>query len=224
MAYEILYGNSIDTDFILCEHLTAVNGSAIGSGASFINQFMLNHISKTPTNNTVIGIFDYDTTGFNEIAALRKQFNQKDKEIDKFLLYQHNTKKNIFVMTLVTPFHRDKFTNKTKADYCFLSTELLLEDKVIPVANKKFPTPFDETVFSFTGDKTSFANEIESKKNDVNFDGFRPTLELIKEIVGKASDGSGKTNEPREAYIILPENGRPERSISNNPISFMLAP
>ncbi|NBQ67804.1 MAG: hypothetical protein EBU46_02815, partial [Nitrosomonadaceae bacterium] len=56
LAYEALYDKSINTDFILCEHLKSGDGSTIGSGANFINQFMCNHISKIPINNTVIGI------------------------------------------------------------------------------------------------------------------------------------------------------------------------
>lgn len=189
LAYEALYDKSINTDFILCEHLKSGDGSTIGSGANFINQFMCNHISKIPINNTVIGIFDFDKTGFNEIRALQKQFD-KLNTTSCCLHYQHKTKKNVFVITLVTPSHREQFTHKNNAEYCYLSTELLLEDKVIPEANKQFPTLFDKTVFSFTGDKTSFANTIESIKIDVSFDGFRPTFELIEKMIKETSESS----------------------------------
>ncbi len=183
LAYEKLYNNPIDSNFFLNEHLKSAKGATIGSGANSINQFMYNHISKTHTNNPIIGIFDFDKGGFDEIKALAKQFVRVDKTIDKFLLYQHRTKKNVFVLTLVTPPHRDNFTDKNIAEYCYLSTELLLEDQVIPVANRHFPTRFETSVFSFTGNKNLFANEIESKKTDLDFEGFRPTFELINKIV-----------------------------------------
>lgn len=61
IANKSLYEKTIDTEFILCEHLVSNDGSTIGSGANFINQFMHNHITKTPTNNKVIAILDYDT-------------------------------------------------------------------------------------------------------------------------------------------------------------------
>ena len=188
LAYEKLYSKSINNDFFLNEHPTSDKGSSIGSGASLINQFMYNHISKTPIENIVIGIFDYDTTGFSEIAALDKQFNRLDNLTDKFLLYRHKAKSNVFVMTLVTPAHRDEFTHKTKKEHCYLSTELLLDDTVIPKANKQYPTLFDTTVYCFTGDKNSFASKIELEKFSVSFDGFEPTFDLINRIVKNCFD------------------------------------
>lgn len=182
LAYETLYKKSINDDFILCEHIISDNGSSIGSGASFINQFMHNHISKTPTNNKVIGIFDFDSTGVSEIFALKKLFEKLDTISEQFLLYRHKTKLNVFVMSLVTPSHRTKFTHKTVKDYCHLSTELLLFDKDIPNANRQYPTLFDNTVYSFTGNKESFASLIETNKSTTNFDGFKPTFELIDRI------------------------------------------
>ena len=182
LAYENIYLRKIETDFILCEHITSDNGSSVGSGASFINQFMYNHITKTPTNNKVIGIFDYDTMGYNEITALKGVFIKIDTASDNFLLYKHKTKNNVFVMTLVTPSHRLKFTHKTKKEYCYLSSELLLEDSIINDVNRQYPTLFDKTVYSFVGNKDSFANDIETKKATINFDGFKPTFDLIEKI------------------------------------------
>jgi len=187
LAYEALFNRSISTDYILCEHLVTNDGGTIGSGASFINQFMYNHISKTPTNNKVIGIFDYDTMGFNEIISLKKVFNRLDIASDNFLLFQHKTKQNVYVMSLVTPNHRLDFTHKTKAEYCYLSTELLLQDLVIPLPNRHFLTLFDQRVFSFSGDKNSFADKIEKIKATVDFNGFKPTLEIIDRIIKTGS-------------------------------------
>lgn len=187
LAFEALYSKTIDNDFILCEHLITDNGSTIGSGANFINQFMHNHISKTPTNNKVIGIFDFDSTGVCEIIALKKLFDKLDTNSEKFLLYRHKVKQNVFVMTLVTPNHRTNFTHKTQKDYCYLSTELLLLDSDIPNANRQYPTLFDRTVYTFSGNKENFASAIETKKTTTNFDGFKPTFEVIDRIIKTGS-------------------------------------
>jgi AAA15 family ATPase/GTPase len=187
LAYDALYNKSIAADYTLCEHLTTIDGSTIGSGANFINQFMYNHISKTPTNNKVIGIFDYDTMGFNEIVGLKKVFNKLDLATDGFLLFQHKIKQNVYVMSLVTPNHRLNFTHKIRAEYCYLSTELLLLDEVIPLPNRHFLTLFDKSVFSFTGDKNSFAEKIDNNKATVDFNGFKPTLEIIDRIIKTGS-------------------------------------
>jgi len=187
IAFEALYNKTIDNDFILCEHLISENGSTIGSGANFINQFMHNHISKTPTNNKVIGIFDFDSTGMSEIIALKRLFDKLDKNSEKFLLYRHKVKPNVFVMTLVTPNHRKQFTHKEQKDYCYLSTELLLLDSDIPNTNRKYPTLFDRTVYTFSGNKEIFASAIETKKTTTNFDGFKPTFEIIDRIIRTGS-------------------------------------
>lgn len=184
LAYEALKKKSITSNYILCEHQFSTNGDSIGSGASFINQFMYNHISKTPTTNKVIGIFDYDKMGFDEIKALAKTFMKLDIPTDQFILYRHKTKSNVFVMTLVTPAHRNDFTHKTKSEYCYLSTELLLDDSAIFTVNKQYPTLFDKSVFSFTGDKNSFSKHIEENKSSIDFSGFKPTLDLLDSIIG----------------------------------------
>jgi AAA15 family ATPase/GTPase len=186
-AYERLFNKSITEDFILCEHLVSNDGSTIGSGANFINQFMYNHISKTPNNNFIIGIFDYDKTGVDEITALKKVFNKIDTTADLFHLYQHKTKPKIFVLTLVTPNHRVKFTHKTKSEYCFMSTELLLEDKEIHSSNRQYPSLFDQTVFSFSGSKSNFADRVMNDKSNINFEGFRPTFLKIQDILKTVS-------------------------------------
>jgi hypothetical protein len=148
---------------------------------------MYNHISKTPTNNIVIGIFDFDSTGVSEIITLKKLFDKLDSNSEKFLLYKHKVKHNVFVMTLVTPNHRTNFTHKTQKDYCYLSTELLLLDSDIPNANRQYPTLFDRTVYTFSGNKVNFALAIESKKATTNFDGFKPTFEIIDRIIKTGS-------------------------------------
>jgi hypothetical protein len=182
-AFEKLYNKSINADFTLCEHLIGANGSAQGSSALFINQFLFNHITKTPTTNIVIGIFDFDKTGVDEIKALRKAFNQVDSLADNFFLFQHKSKSNVYAITIVAPEHRSYFVAKYNSDYCYLSSELLLNDSAIPKANKSYPTQFDQTVYSFSGDKMCFANNIVRNGNSIDFTGFRPTFDLIYKII-----------------------------------------
>jgi hypothetical protein len=183
IAYKKLYNKNINSDFTLCEHLIDSNGSAIGSSARFINDFLFNHISKTPTINKVIGIFDFDKTGVDEIKALKKAFNQFDLINDMFFLFQHKTKLNIYAITIVAPSHRSDFIHKPKSDYCYLSSELLLQDSAIPNLNKQYPTLFDKRVYMFTGDKMAFANSVELNKSTIDFTGFKPTFDLINRII-----------------------------------------
>jgi AAA15 family ATPase/GTPase len=183
VAYKKIFNMNINTAFTLCEHLTNGNGSAIGSSARFINDFLFNHITKTPMNNKVIGIFDFDKTGVDEIKALKKAFNQIDSANDNFFLFQHKTKSNVYAMTIVAPSYRLNFIHKPKSDYCYLTSELLLQDTAIPNANKQYPTLFDKTVFMFSGDKVAFANSIELNKGSVDFTGFVPTFDLINRII-----------------------------------------
>lgn len=183
LAYKKITNKNLGTDFTLCEHLTNEGGSSIGSSARFINDFLYNHIAKLPTNNKVIGVFDFDKTGVDEINALKKIFNRKDLATDNFYLFQHKVKLNVFAITIVAPDHRLKFIYKTKSDYCYLSSELLLKDNAIPNSNKQYPTLFDQTVFMFTGDKTAFATTIDLNKSSIDFIGFSPTFDLINKII-----------------------------------------
>lgn len=183
LAYESLKGKSIDVDFTLCEHLTNSEGTAIGSSAKFINEFLYNHITKIPINNKVIAIFDADKTGIDELVALKRNFNHLDTGTDNYYLLQHKSKLNVFAMSLVPPMHRAQFFAKGKSNYCYVSTELLYEDIAIPNTNKYYPTLYDRTVFSFTGDKPSFADSISSNKATTDFSGFTPSFDLIEYIL-----------------------------------------
>lgn len=183
IAYKKLNNKNINSDFTLCEHLTNGSGSAIGSSARFINDFLFNHIAKIPTNNKVIGIFDFDKTGADEIMALKKAFNQKDSSTDKFFLFQHKTKLNVYAITIVAPSHRLDFIHKPKSDYCYLSSELLLKDTAIPNSNKQYPTLFNQRVFMFTGDKIAFAKSVDLNKSSIDFTGFSPTFDLINSLI-----------------------------------------
>ncbi len=182
IAYDKIYKVDINENFTLNEHLTT-DGTAIGSSARFINDFMFNHISKIPTDNKVIGVFDFDKTGVDEIRALKKIFNQLDSEIDQYFLFQHKIKKNVFAITIAAPDYRANFVNKAKSEYCYLSTELLFKDSEISTNNRQYPTMFDKTVFSFNGDKMGFVNSVINDKVKIDFSGFIPTFDLINSIL-----------------------------------------
>lgn len=190
-AYKVLNNRNITNDFILCEHQTNDSGSTIGSNAPDINKYLHSHITKTPLENIIIAIFDFDNEGFNEFKALKKQrlylpFTIGGNSFQNIL--QHKDRKNIFAITLVPPEFRKNFVHYDNSNYCYLTTELLLEDNEIPVANKAYPTLFDKSVYSFHGKKVSFANKIQERSENgdsINFLGFSATLDLINKILMK---------------------------------------
>jgi AAA15 family ATPase/GTPase len=188
-AYKVLYNKDVSSDFILCEHQTNESGATIGSSAPDINKYLHSHITKTPLDNTIIAIFDFDSEGFNEFKALKKQrlylpYTLNGSSFQNIL--QHKDRKNVFAITLVPPTFRENYVHYDNSNYCYLTTELLLEDNEIPVANKAYPTLFDKSVYSFHGKKVSFANKIKEKSvngNTLNFSGFKETLDLIEKII-----------------------------------------
>ncbi|ODS39759.1 hypothetical protein BEH94_02535 [Candidatus Altiarchaeales archaeon WOR_SM1_SCG] len=190
-AYHALFDKSIYEDYILNNHLTSTDGS-IGSGAYLMNQYLYNHICKVPSENTIIGIFDFDKKGYDEFQDIGKRnvFDNKE-EIFRFKnVINRKDLKNVFAITIVPPDHRSTFYDLDNSDYCYISTELLLQDKEIPKANRKLPAPHYDKVFSFKGKKTSFAKKIEKKCSEgkeIDFSGFLKTFELIRNIVSKQS-------------------------------------
>lgn len=185
-AYLSLNGVGIDSKYQLNEHLTNSEGASLGSGAKFITDFLKNHITKLGISNRVIAIFDGDKTGIDEILSLKHQFTRLNQGSDNYILFQHSTKKNVFAMTLVAPPHRTQFFNKLKSDYSYLSSELLLQDSEIPAPNRHPPTLFDDTVFSFSGNKASFAETIKANAATIDFSGFVPSLTLISDLAERA--------------------------------------
>jgi AAA15 family ATPase/GTPase len=187
-AYKSLKNKEITNDYLLCEHQTNSNGSTVGSNAPDINKYLHNHITKTPIENKIIAIFDYDNEGFNEFKALKKSNIYTSFTLDGITfknVLQHKDKKNVFAITLVPPPFRAIYVHPDHSNYCYLTTELLLDDSIIPVANKVYPTLFDKSVFSFHGKKVSFAQKINEKAvngDTIDFSGFNGTLELIKKL------------------------------------------
>ena len=191
VAFKALENKDIKTQYILCEHQTNDDGATIGSNALEINKYLHSHITKTPLENFIIAIFDYDNEGFNEFKALKKSklyvpFSANGITFKNIL--QHKDRKNVFAITLVPPLFRQNYIHSEHSNYCYLTTELLLNDSLIPNSNKSFPTMFDKSVYSFTGNKIAFANKIKDrfeKGESIDFSGFDLTLKLIKELIKK---------------------------------------
>ena len=186
LAYKNLTGKDFEAEYFLNEHEESGQGGSVGSGATFIGEFLRNHINKMLTKNILIGIFDFDSKGFNQLKSLKKQYKKIHIDgFNKFIAYQHKVYANFYAISLVTPDFRSDFTNISHPQHCHLSTELLLRDSDIPAANRNYPTMFDNTVFGFTGKKKNFADKISEKISigeNVDFSGFKPTLDLIKKI------------------------------------------
>ena len=186
LAYKQIKNKKFQDDFCLNEHFESENGTSIGSGAGYISEFLRNHIGKIPTENLIVGIFDYDTEGFNKIKGLKKHFKkEKFNGFENCKIYRHKKYLNIYAISLVTPDFRDEFTSHENAQHCFLSTELLFRDYEIPSSNRSYPTPHEKTIYNFSGNKTRFKDKILEKVNDneaIDFSGFKPTLDLIDEI------------------------------------------
>ena len=186
LAYKQIMNKKFEDDFCLNKHFESENGSSVGSGAGYISEFLRNHIGKIPTENLIVGIFDYDTEGFNKIKGLKKHFKkEKFNGFENCKIYRHKKYLNIYAISLVTPDFRDEFTSHENAQHCFLSTELLFRDYEIPSSNRSYPTPHEKTIYNFSGNKTRFKDKILEKVNDneaIDFSGFKPTLDLIYEI------------------------------------------
>lgn len=186
LAYKQLKGANIETVFFLNQHEESEDGGSVGSGATFIGEFLRNHINKMPTENLLIGIFDFDTEGCNQINNLKSTYNKITIEgFDSCLIYQHKIHRNFFGISLVTPIFRSNFTHMTMKQHCHLSSEILLQDIEIPPANRSYPTLFDQTVFGFSGKKKKFSDKIAEKITTgqlVDFSGFAPTINLINKL------------------------------------------
>lgn len=89
-------------------------------------------------------------------------------------------KYEVYTLCLFPPDFRKAFVSDNPK-YCYLSTELLLQDHDIP-ENKKENVPHTTPpLFSFknTVDKIAFANSI---SNATDWSGFKETLETILNI------------------------------------------
>ncbi len=188
VAYKELKGSEISSKYLLCEHQTNTLGSTIGSSASDINRFLYSHITKTPIDNIIIAVFDFDNEGFNQFKALKKSKIYIPVSIDGITfknILQHKDKRNIYAITLVPPTFRENFVHYEHSNFCYLTTELLLTDIYIPIANKSYLTLFDKSVFVFGGNKILFAEKIKKridKGEKIDFSGFNNSLNLIDKL------------------------------------------
>jgi hypothetical protein len=78
LAYQTIEGSEFEDDYFLNKHEESNEGGSVGSGASFIGDFLRNHINKMPTENLLIGVFDFDNEGFNQLKNLKSQYGKVD--------------------------------------------------------------------------------------------------------------------------------------------------
>ena len=183
-AYQKLRNIPIEEVWNLCCHIKEVKGSSVGDGAQALNNFLYNHAGKFPTENLIIGVFDYDEKGLFEIKALGRVFDNISEEYNSRVVFRHKQKKNVFAITLVPPSDRTSFVDFEKGKYCYLSTELLLKDESIPIANREYPSRNDKSFFSFIGGKINFAETVRDSASSDDH-GFNDTILLLEEILKK---------------------------------------
>ncbi|MBV6446350.1 MAG: hypothetical protein IFNCLDLE_02643 [Ignavibacteriaceae bacterium] len=190
-AYKSISKVVITEKFSIPQFEKEDNG-AFGSGAAGLNQFLYNHSTKIPVKNLIFTIFDADKEGLDQLQSLKKFFEEflpdflsddKEKYNERVKIYRHKIQKNFFALNIVVPEHRKEFFNIKIPDYCFVTTELLLTDSEIPEQNRKKPSPNEDKIFKFSSNKKVKFAEAISKKTTVNFDGFKPTFDLINRII-----------------------------------------
>ena len=182
LAYKKLYNRDISRDWNISEHIKNDKGTSFGDGAPLLNQFLYNHIGKIDTENLIITIFDFDEEGVNQIKSLKDLFINVSSEYDNNIVYQHKKKNNVFAILLVPPVFRQNYIDFNDPVYSYLSSELLYKDDFIPIQNRRYPSKNDTSVFKFKGKKISFARSIKESFENVDFDGFKNTFELLEKI------------------------------------------
>lgn len=176
-----LYPDKIQ-DFCFAEDADQKKGGVVGEGANSLYGFLTSHIPKiNSVNKKIIAIFDNDEEGKKQYNRIKKDFSTiyqpkmiGDKEVLKHQKY------DVHIFCLQPPVFREDFINN-EPKYCYLSTELLLQDSDIP-ENKRDNIPHTSPIlFSFKNDadKVTFANSIDS---DADYSGFNNTLETILNI------------------------------------------
>lgn len=183
-AFEILYPQEIN-DFGYSQPAdTSKGGGVVGEGANSLAGFLYSHIPKIGEildSKKIIAIFDNDKEGceqFNKIENKYSNFYSKI-ELGKNIVLKHKTYA-VYVLKLVAPTFRDKFVHK-EPKYCYLSTELLLQDQDIPNSKRDYVPDTQPQKFSFKSDaKINFANKKAISATD--FSGFKDTIDLIREI------------------------------------------
>jgi len=198
IAYKVLYKQDISTKYHLEKHDHLPNGD-IGGGAGNLCKFLTQFTCKLDKNKLVIAIFDYDKEGFdqfNSICAAGKSPCLYENISHKLKTdYKVLKKKNgqVYAILLVPPPNRIQFTDDNHAEYCLLTTELLYSDSIITENYRKYPSKYDKTVFSFSGQKIPFAEQQKRKATTFKAEaisGFKPTFELIEEIFKFSKTGS----------------------------------
>ncbi|WP_251624059.1 ATP-dependent nuclease [Odoribacter lunatus] len=169
-------------DFCFAEDADQKQRAVIGEGADSLYGFLTSHIPKINSmNKKIIAIFDNDEGGKKQYNKIKKDFSTVyniemigDKEVLKHKKY------DVYVFCLQPPIFRKNFVND-EPKYCYLSTELLLQDSNIPENKRAYVPHTSPVLFSFknNADKLAFASSIDA---DADYTGFNDTLEIIFKI------------------------------------------
>lgn len=183
-AFSRLHPDKID-DFVYSEPADeSDDGGSIGEGARNLAGFLSEHIPKLGDifgNKKVIAVFDNDHEGisqFNSLASKKCRAFYSKITINGIDVFKHN-RYPVYAMKLIAPHFRTDFID-SNSHYCYVSTELLLQDVNIPSQHRE-PVPHTTPpLFSFRGKKVNFANRVREAVTD--FSGFSRTIDMIIHI------------------------------------------
>lgn len=181
-AFDSLYPQEAD-NFGYSKPADIKGGGAIGEGVNSLAGFLYSHIPKIGEmldSRKIIAIFDNDTEGCVQFEKIRREYSTSYSEIDLDgnIILKHNNYA-VYILKLIAPTFREKFVH-CKSKYCYLSTELLLQDSDIPDSNRDIVPDTNPPKFSFKSNKkVDFANRI---KPSTDFSGFKKTIDLIRKI------------------------------------------
>ena len=148
-----------------------------GMGARNLNNFLRLHVTRVPNGNPIIAIFDFDQEGYSQFKGLDNYTKLSES------LLQHNVKKNIFVKLLTIPDFRKDFIDFSTPSYCFVSTELLYNDNIIPSIYKKSIAP-DSKYFQFhSSNKEAFVKETIKRVTKKDLKGFEINFNEFSRII-----------------------------------------
>ncbi len=177
------------TDKIILENAwsklyqTGMNFTIIDCGcAKEINKKLNANTLLDFKNNKIIGLFDFDGEGYDQLNGLHKD---RFSNINSNFFRKRKDHLCCYGLLLPVPLSRLNYANQELENKSALSIELIFEDKVLIQSNNLKQAKIagtNVTRSEFTGDKISFANKIKDFTAE-DFVNFKPLFEKIKEIL-----------------------------------------
>jgi len=163
-------------DFVFSDDADSNNNSSIGEGVDSLYGFIYSHIPKISPQNLIIAIFDKDDAGVTKFKDIQKKNKSYEfRKINDYEVLKHKSY-NVYALCICEPDFRKNFVNE-KPRHCYLTTELLLSDNLIPKNSRDIVPNTNPQIFSFKSDnKISFANRI---SDDADFSGFKKTIDVF---------------------------------------------